>query len=97
MNTVKERFRKELLESCVPFWLTKGTDAEYGGLLNCLDREGKVYSTDSAKQTTNPHGILKIDYFLSTTRKADVQRTKTLLAELHFPMLYIEHLLLQST
>ena len=48
MNTEKERFRKELLESCVPFWLTRGTDAEYGGLLNCLDREGKVYSTDKS-------------------------------------------------
>ncbi len=48
MNQVKDRFRKELLESCVPFWLNNAVDTEYGGLLNCLDREGKVYSTDKS-------------------------------------------------
>ena len=48
MNQVKDRFRKELLESCVPFWLSHAVDTEYGGLLNCLDREGKVYSTDKS-------------------------------------------------
>jgi len=48
MNQVKDRFRKELLESCVPFWLNHAVDTEYGGLLNCLDREGKVYSTDKS-------------------------------------------------
>jgi len=48
MNQVKDRFRKELLESCVPFWLNHAVDTEYGGLLNCLDREGKVYSNDKS-------------------------------------------------
>lgn len=43
-----QKFQKELLESCVPFWLNHGVDREYGGLLNCLDRTGKVYSTDKS-------------------------------------------------
>ena len=48
MNQIKERFRKELLESCVPFWLDHAIDTEYGGLINCLDREGKIYSSDKS-------------------------------------------------
>lgn len=48
MNQIKERFRKELLESCVPFWLNHAIDTQYGGLINCLDREGKIYSTDKS-------------------------------------------------
>ena len=32
----------------MPFWLNHGVDAEFGGVLNCLDREGKVYSEDKS-------------------------------------------------
>jgi len=48
MKQVYEQFKSELLESCVPFWLTHGADKEYGGILNCLDREGRVYSEDKS-------------------------------------------------
>jgi len=48
MKGAYEHFRKELLESCVPFWLEHGIDAQYGGILNCLDRTGKVYSDDKS-------------------------------------------------
>ncbi len=41
-------FEDELLHSCVPFWLTNAFDAENGGILNCLDRFGEVYSTDKS-------------------------------------------------
>ncbi len=41
-------FREELLGSCVPFWMNHGVDREYGGILNCLDREGNVYSEDKS-------------------------------------------------
>lgn len=43
-----QKFKDELLNSCIPFWLNHGADNEYGGLLNCLDREGKVYSEDKS-------------------------------------------------
>ena len=48
MKKLYEKFRSELLDSCVPFWLRNGVDTEYGGLLNCLDREGRVYSDDKS-------------------------------------------------
>ncbi len=35
-------------ESCIPFWLNNAQDKEYGGILNCVDRTGKVYSEDKS-------------------------------------------------
>ena len=48
MKEIIQKFKDELLQSCVPFWLTNGVDKEYGGVLNCLDRTGKVYSDDKS-------------------------------------------------
>ena len=41
-------FESELLDSCVPFWLNNAQDEENGGIYNCLDRYGKIYSTDKS-------------------------------------------------
>ncbi len=41
-------FKDELMNSCVPFWLNNAVDTKNGGILNCLDRAGKVYSTDKS-------------------------------------------------
>ncbi len=43
-----KKFEDELLNSCAPFWLNNAVDKEYGGILNCLDRTGEVYSTDKS-------------------------------------------------
>ena len=43
-----ELFESELFDSCVPFWLKNGVGGVYGGVKNCLDRFGKVYSTDKS-------------------------------------------------
>lgn len=48
MEKYCQQFKDELLNSCVPFWLKNGVDKEYGGLLNCLDRSGKIYSNDKS-------------------------------------------------
>ena len=48
MENVYNKFKSELLDSCAPFWLNFGVDTEYGGILNCLDRKGKVYSEDKS-------------------------------------------------
>lgn len=48
MKAIYEQFKNELLNSCIPFWLKNGNDKEYGGIINCLDREGKVYSDDKS-------------------------------------------------
>lgn len=39
---------REQLETCVNFWLKNGMDHKYGGVYTCLDRQGKVYSTDKS-------------------------------------------------
>ena len=39
---------REELERCINFWLKNGMDSEYGGVYTCLDREGKIYSTDKS-------------------------------------------------
>ena len=36
------------LDACTSFWLKNGMDAEHGGVYTCLDRTGKVYSTDKS-------------------------------------------------
>lgn len=40
------RYKTELLDSVLPFWLNKSIDKEYGGYFSCLDRDGSVYDTD---------------------------------------------------
>ena len=48
MDKIYNKFSDELLNSCVPFWLKYGVDSEYGGVITCVDREGKIYSTDKS-------------------------------------------------
>jgi N-acylglucosamine 2-epimerase len=48
MKEIYNQFKSELMDSCIPFWLDNGVDKEYGGLINCLDRFGKVYSKDKS-------------------------------------------------
>ncbi|MDD6312742.1 MAG: AGE family epimerase/isomerase [Firmicutes bacterium] len=39
---------REELDICVDFWLKNGMDKVNGGVYTCLDREGKIYSTDKS-------------------------------------------------
>ena len=43
----REWVRSELA-TVVDFWLKHGMDPVYGGVYTCLDRTGKVYSTDKS-------------------------------------------------
>ena len=40
------RYKTELLDRVLPFWLNNSIDKEYGGYFSCLDRDGSVYDTD---------------------------------------------------
>ena len=40
------RYRHELLDSVVPFWMRHAVDREHGGLLTCISDEGQILSTD---------------------------------------------------
>src|SRR3954471_9124994 len=39
------RYRKDLLESVIPFWMEYAPDREFGGYFTCLDRDGTIYDT----------------------------------------------------
>ena len=39
---------REELARCVDFWLNNGMDKVNGGVYTCLDREGRVFSTDKS-------------------------------------------------
>jgi len=41
-----ERYKKELLESVIPFWENNCQDTKYGGYFTMLDRDGSVYDTE---------------------------------------------------
>ncbi len=39
---------REELDMCISFWLRNGMDEVNGGVYTCLDREGRIYSTDKS-------------------------------------------------
>lgn len=39
---------REELDCCVNFWLKNGMDSVHGGVYTCLDRTGKIFSTDKS-------------------------------------------------
>ena len=39
---------REELEKAAAFWLKNGMDAVHGGVYTCLDRTGKIFSTDKS-------------------------------------------------
>lgn len=45
LPSLAARYRRELLESVIPFWLRHSLDREHGGYFTCLDRDGTVYDT----------------------------------------------------
>ena len=43
-----QKWIKNELRRCVSFWLEHGMDHEHGGVYTCLDRTGRVFSTDKS-------------------------------------------------
>lgn len=43
---IAEKYRRNLLDDVIPFWMTHSPDREKGGYFTCLDRYGRVYDTD---------------------------------------------------
>lgn len=46
LKEVATRYRTELLDNVVPFWLRHSLDRESGGYFNCLNRDGSIWDTD---------------------------------------------------
>ena len=48
INQYQKKYRDNLLESVMPFWLKNGVDYECGGYISCLDREGEIYNYEKS-------------------------------------------------
>ena len=40
------KYRNELYDNVLPFWLEKSQDKDFGGYFSCLNRDGSVFDTD---------------------------------------------------
>ena len=40
-----DRYRTELFDRVLPFWMKHSQDTDFGGCYSCLDREGSIYDT----------------------------------------------------
>ena len=74
LKSYAEKFDKELYSSVEPFWTKYGMDKTYGGMTTCLDRFGKIYSTDKSvwmqgRAACSP-ATAGTKNFISKTRKA---------------------------
>ena len=45
-NTLASKYKTELIENVIPFWLSHSQDKEFGGYFTCLDRRGNPFDTD---------------------------------------------------
>ncbi len=45
MEKYLEKYRADLVDSVIPFWMKYSLDNEYGGYFTCLDRDGRIYDT----------------------------------------------------
>lgn len=45
-KSLASRYRSELIDNVLPFWLNHSIDNESGGYFTCLLRDGKVFDTD---------------------------------------------------
>ena len=41
----KNKYKEDLENNIMPFWINNGLDKEFGGILTCLDRDGKLMDT----------------------------------------------------
>ncbi len=46
IGALAQAYRATLLDDVIPFWLGHAIDVEHGGIMTCLDREGRVIDTD---------------------------------------------------
>jgi len=48
LEDYKKLYQEELDKYCIPFWLDHAQDKKYGGIINCLDEKGEIYSLDKS-------------------------------------------------
>src|SRR5688500_9743896 len=45
LTAFADRYRGDLVDAVIPFWLKHALDREHGGSYTCLDRDGSVYDS----------------------------------------------------
>ncbi len=45
IRTIRDKYRSELMDNIMPFWLEHGLDREHGGIYTCLNRDGSIMDT----------------------------------------------------
>ncbi len=48
MTSYAQIYKDTLLKDVMPFWLKHGIDREHGGIMTCLDRDGRLIDTDKS-------------------------------------------------
>ena len=48
IRAAMSRFRNDLLNDTLPFWLTRGVDEKHGGYFTSFDRDGKRLESDKS-------------------------------------------------
>jgi N-acylglucosamine 2-epimerase len=46
LKTLTQKYKSELQDNVIPFWMNHSKDSQYGGYFTCLDRQGNVFDTD---------------------------------------------------
>jgi len=46
MDKYASRYKTELLENIIPFWMNNSADKKFGGYYTCLTQKGEIYDTD---------------------------------------------------
>ena len=71
MKSTYNKFKNELFNSCIPFWLKYSQDEVNGGIFTCLDRTGHIYSEDKSVWMQGRAGWM-FSYIYNHTEKNDV-------------------------
>ena len=45
LRATRDRYREDLVENILPFWLQHGLDRKHGGIYTCVDRDGTLMDT----------------------------------------------------
>ena len=67
----KNRYRAELVENIMPFWMKNGFDRVNGGVYTCLDRDGKIYDTTKSVWFQGRFGFIAAFAYNNIERKPE--------------------------
>ena len=67
----KNRYRAELVDNIMPFWMKNGLDRVNGGVYTCLDRDGKIYDTTKSVWFQGRFGFIAAFAYNNIERKPE--------------------------